>query len=304
MARQDKNGKIKGKINNIVYRGYRNQQILQGAPGKVKQTDATKLNALEFGLASTQANTIARFFKLFSLVTDGRMQVRTNGVVRRCIRSSEVPIGERDLHTGDISFLNGFSFNIDAAFEKLLSVFPKLEVCEDGAILLEIPAFDAVEGLSYPKGKKNTPHASINFVVVAFDFHKNYVQVYDTFSYDIENTSNNVIAINWECKQELYEDSIVAVGMSLRYYTKSWLNENQYIYDKDFNPNVILKAFHVTNEIAENSVKQGFDKPTGERWGLESRTKDILNEIKRFKREAEKKAKKQTKLKEFGKKQK
>lgn len=281
MARQDKNGKIKGKINNIVYRGYRNQQILQGAPGKVKQTDATKLNALEFGLASTQANTIARFFKLFSLVTDGRMQVRTNGVVRKCIRSSELPIGERDLHTGDISLLNGFSFNTDAAFEKVLSVFPKLQVDEGGAILLEIPAFDAVKGLIYPKGK-NTPDAQINLVAVAFDFHKDYVQICETASYDIANLKNNVIAINWECKRELYKDSIVAVGMTLRYYTKSWVNENQYIYDKDFNPTGLLKAFHVTQEMAENSVRQGFGKPTGERWSLASRTRDILNQIKRL----------------------
>src|SRR3546814_7717000 len=63
MATQDKNGKIRGKINNIVYRELGDKQVMQIAPARVRQTYATKLNAMEFGLASTQAKVLRNVFR-------------------------------------------------------------------------------------------------------------------------------------------------------------------------------------------------------------------------------------------------
>lgn len=44
MATQDKNGKVRGKINNVVYRELSDKQVMQIVPTRVRQTDATKLS--------------------------------------------------------------------------------------------------------------------------------------------------------------------------------------------------------------------------------------------------------------------
>ncbi|MGK6350848.1 hypothetical protein [Parapedobacter sp. DT-150] len=118
MAIQDKNGKIRGKINNIVYRELGDKQVMQIAPARVKQTYATKLNAMEFGLASAQAKVLRRVFRGVYEEADGKMAARLTAAVAACIRTSEKDIGERNLHDADLDPLKGFKFNADAPFEK------------------------------------------------------------------------------------------------------------------------------------------------------------------------------------------
>src|SRR5690606_41388060 len=124
MATQDKNGKIKGKFNNVVYRELDGKQVLQIAPARVKQTYATKLNALEFGLASAQASVLRNFLRRVYEEADGKMAARLTAAVAACIRASAKDIGERDLHDADLDPLKGFSFNTNAPFERLVAVSP------------------------------------------------------------------------------------------------------------------------------------------------------------------------------------
>ena len=111
MAIQDQNGKIKGKINNIVYRESQGQQIMQIIPARVKQTYATKLSALEFGVASAQAKTLRRIFRSIYEEADGKMVGRLNAAVSACLRTDPLAVGERTLNDSDLGSLKGFQFN-------------------------------------------------------------------------------------------------------------------------------------------------------------------------------------------------
>src|SRR3546814_15608876 len=63
MATQDKKGKIRGKINNIVYGELGNKQVMHIAPPLVRQTYAIKVNAMELGLERTPCKVNRNVFR-------------------------------------------------------------------------------------------------------------------------------------------------------------------------------------------------------------------------------------------------
>ncbi len=142
MAIQGRNGKIKGKINNIVYRRLGDQQIMQIAPDRVKQTYATKLNALEFGLASAHGKVLRDVFRKVYEASDGKMNGRLNAAITACLRTSNKEIGERTLHDADLGELKGFQFNLDAPIESRIAVRPICSVAPNGLFRFQLPPFN------------------------------------------------------------------------------------------------------------------------------------------------------------------
>ncbi|WP_353197397.1 hypothetical protein [Parapedobacter defluvii] len=248
MASRDKNGKIRGKIDNIVYRGYKDKQIMQIAPKRVKQTLSTKLSALEFGLAARQAKFMRKVFHNVYEECDGNMVRRFTATVATCIRTAEKEIGERDLHDADLSQLRGFSFNENAPFEKLVAASPKLYVAANGSIRFELGPFVPADDIVYPPNFFR-PNCSFGIFAVAFDFRKGNVQIVEYAGFDFTEEDSNQAEIAWSCNKLLPEGYIVLVVFCLRYFSLNWLGQRTQTTNKDFYPSIILDAFHVTPEM-------------------------------------------------------
>lgn len=261
MASRDKNGKIRGKIDNIVYRGYRDKQIMQIAPKRVRQTLSTKLSALEFGLAARQAKFIRDVFHNVYEESDGNMVRRLTATVAACIRTAETEIGERDLHHADLSQLKGFSFNEKAPFEKLVAVSPTLDVAPNGVIQFKLGPFIPSDDITYPPNFFR-PNCSFGIFVTAFDFREGNVQIIDCAGFDFTEEDHGHAEINWLCGKLLPEASIVLVVLCLRYFSLNWLGQRTQTTNKDFYPSIILDAFHVTPEMATLGQQDLLEPPS------------------------------------------
>lgn len=259
MATQGRNGKIKGKINNIVYRGYRDKQVLQIAPARVRQTYATKLNALEFGLASIQAKMLRRVLRNFFEEYDGKMPVRLNATVAECMRTSTKEIGERTLHDADLSPLKGFQFNLDSPIERLVRVRPVVEIAPNGRIQFMFPKFNVMTDIIYPaEPPRFNPCFSI--LVTAFNFFEEYVHIIDHASFDFVNKDQEV-EINWTCTKQLPKGSFVFITLALNYVAMNWVGQRTVTKSKAFFPSIVVEAFQVTDEMAAKGVEDDLEPP-------------------------------------------
>lgn len=280
MAIQDRKGKIHGKLSNTVYRTAGDKQIMQVMPGRVKQTLATKLNALEFGLASTQARALREIMRHFYDECDSKMSLRLNTAVAACIRASGKEIGERDLHDADLRPLIGFPFNTDAPFERLVSVRPVIERMSDGEFRFSLPTFNILKDIVYPT---DSPRMDLEFTIaiVAFHFREEagYMWLIDHASFTFANQDKQA-EINWFSRRQLPAGAIAFVVLSLRYASMNWLNQRIPTTDKHFYPTIILDAFHITAEMAATQEKNpAFDDPVGEETEIHSNTTQILADI-------------------------
>lgn len=281
MATKDRNGKIKGKINNIVYRELGDKQVMQIAPARVKQTYATKLNALEFGLASAQAKVLRNVLRGIYEEADGKMAARLNAAVAACIRSSERDIGDRNLHDVRLDQLKGFEFNNHAPFEKLLVVKPSFGVLPNGKFEFSLPHFNLMKDIHYPRdGVRYDP--SFLIAITAFHFREEYVRVIDKAVFDFKNI-NQGAAIDWSSSKLLPLGAVVVVTFSLRYLSTNWVGRQVQTTDKAFYPTVMLDAYHVTEEMADLAKKEGFARATSTIGKFSNNTNDILKNIARFK---------------------
>ncbi|MGV3762274.1 hypothetical protein [Parapedobacter sp.] len=280
MAIQEKNGKIKGKINNIVYRELGDKQVMKIAPARVRQTYATKLSAMEFGLASAQAKVFRNVFRHVYEEADGKMAARLTATVAACIRTSEREIGDRNLHDVDLSLLKGFEFNTHAPFEKLLTVRPIFGVLPNGRFEFSLPPFNVVEDIRYPQDRVRYD-PSFLIAVTAFHFREEYARIIDKASFDFKNI-NQQVQIDWSSSKLLPAGAIVVVTFSLRYLSTNWVGRQVQTTDKAFYPTVILDAYHVTEEMASLARNQGFARATSTIAEFGNNTNSILKDIARF----------------------
>lgn len=276
MALRDNDGKIRGKIDNIVYRGYKGKQIMQIAPTRVKQTLATKLSALEFGLAAVHAKAIRGVLHNVYEKYDSNMVRRLTATIAACIRTSDKEPGDRDLHDADLSPLKGFLFNTDAPFEKLVAMGPELDIAPNGTIRFQLPPFIPNEDVLYPPNLFRQ-QGTFGIYVIAFNFEESLVQVIDYAGFDIAEDEKEPRPIGWTCEKSLPKGYIVIVLLTLRYFVLNWLGQRAQTTEKDFYPTIVLDAFHVTDEMAALGIHDGLTLPSEEELGdLEKLPVDLI----------------------------
>ena len=281
MATQDRYGKIRGKINNIVYRDVGDKQVMQIAPARVRQTYATKLNALEFGLASAQAKVIRDVLRGVYEEADGKMVARLNAAVAACIRSSDRDIGDRNLHNVSLDSLKGFEFNTQAPFEKRLMVRPDFQALPNGQFDFHLPRFNVLDDIRYPQDDIRY-NPSFLIAITAFHFREEYARIIDKKVFDFKNIDQEV-QIDWSSRRLLPAGAVVVVTFSLRYVSTNWAGRQIQSTDKAFYPTVILDAYHVTEEMTARARHDGFPNPTRTKHEFGNNTNSILEDIARFK---------------------
>ncbi|MGX5688039.1 hypothetical protein [Arcticibacter tournemirensis] len=174
----DTKGGIHGKAGNVIYRRYRGMTIVQGQPKKFQQTVASRESSSEFGMSSSCGRIIREaFLPAYRDLYDGGMINRLSRTVYQCIRNSRSKgRGERDLHDGELGFLEGMEFNLHSRLSDCLKVKPAVRRNEKGQVLVSLPEINAQTDVVSPFKREKIDRYRLRFMLVAFNFRQEFYE--------------------------------------------------------------------------------------------------------------------------------
>lgn len=245
MAKIDNKGMVRGMAGSVVYRGYREKNIIQGKPRKFTQTSASVRSSTEFGLSSTTAAVIRNAFEPAYVYRDGEAVSRSTQLVYRGIRGSLSGIaGQRDLHDADLNSLIGMDFNIKSRMSDVLQVSQRVERDEQGKISVFLGALNAKTDVRVPVGiSKVVSKYRIRFSLIGFNFRQEYYEYLEVR--DVELSKHGQLEaqeIRFEVRPEA--DQLLMLSVSLLAYSETRMEEGYVLLNsKEFSPCAIIAAF-------------------------------------------------------------
>ncbi|WP_207422955.1 hypothetical protein [Desertivirga brevis] len=239
MGKIDKKGVIHGGVDNVSYRTYRGQQIVQMKAGKVKQTIATKESGLEFGLCASTARVIREaFHRTYKGGYDGPMINRFNSVVQSAVRACSTKARcQRNLHDADLSYLTGFQFNNNSPLDKVLKARPEA-IMEEGTVAVYLPAFSQED----IKGKVGEYYI-VRLLLVSFDFHKKVYRYLDCKEIKVDSKGFEGGRIGLE--GHIPQGSVAILSMSVHAYVNDVFDGSRSLNSKEWSPSEIIGAWHM-----------------------------------------------------------
>lgn len=245
MATIDNKGRIRGTAGSVVYRMYRDKNIVQGKPRKVKQSGASIRASTEFGLSSSAAAVIRRAFEDAYMFRDGEAASRTTQWVYRSIRNSTVPeVGKRDLHDADPGALRGLEFNTNTKLSDLIS--PSSVLCEaydEGVrVKLNIPApMSALKKRSGISGAANLYR--IRLTLIGFNFRQEYYEYLGVCDIDLRSRDSlDGKMVNFDCGKR--PELLMMVSMSILLYKATNMGDGLILLNsREFSPCAIVAVF-------------------------------------------------------------
>jgi len=255
MAIIDHKGAVRGTAGSVVYRTYRNKNIIQGKPRKFKQTPESIRASTEFGLSSSAAAVIRRGFEPAFIFRDGEAVARTTKQVYRALLSSPAATcGERDLHDADLQQLVGMDFNGKSKLAEVLQVSYELKRDEEGNILVNLgsfhPAKDVRKTAGYPK---SASRYRIRLMAVAFDFRKEYLEYLDMQDVDFKKHQEEPEQ-TIRLRAQADPGCMVLVSMSLLMYEEmGQTKEYVLLNNKEFSPAAIIAAYPAEEPSPKNA---------------------------------------------------
>ena len=245
MAKVDNQGWVRGTAGSVVYRRYRNLNIIQGKPRPGKQTAGSKRAASELGLSSSTAAVIRRAFQPAYMYHDGEAVFRTTGLVCQALRSSVTGSpGQRDLHDSHLEELVGMDFNASSRLSGVLQINHQVSRDADGNIAVHLPAFnprtDVRKAAGYPQ---EASLYRIRLTAIAFDFREEYLEYLDMQDIEVSRTGmmeEQVITLRAKAEP----GCIVLLSMSLLMYNEvPQTHEYVLLNNKAFSPCAIIAAY-------------------------------------------------------------
>jgi len=245
MAKVDNKGMVHGTAGSVVYRGYRDMNIVQAKPRKFKQTSASIRASTEFGLSSTTAAVIRQAFQPAYIHRDGQAVSRSTQLVYRGIRGSlTASVGQRDLHDADLDSIIGMDFNINSRMSEVLQVSQRLERDEQGRISVFMGSLNAKTDIRVPLSiSKAVSKYKIRFSLIGFNFRKEYYEYLEVK--DVELCKHGQLEaqeIPFETQPEA--DQLLMLSVSLLAYSETRMEEGYVLLNsKEFSPCAIIAAY-------------------------------------------------------------
>lgn len=245
MAKVDNKGMVRGTVGSVVYRGYREKNIIQGKPGKFKQTSDSIRASTEFGLSSTTAAVIRNAFRPAYIYRDGEAVSRSTTLVYRGIMGSLTgSVGQRDLHDADLNSIIGMDFNIKSRVSDVLQVSQRVERDQEGKISVFMGALNAKTGLRVPQSiSKAVSKYRIRFSLIGFNFRKEYYEYLEVKDLEVSKYGQlEAQAIRFETQPEA--DQLLMLSVSLLAYSETRMEEGYVLLNsKEFSPCAIIAAY-------------------------------------------------------------
>jgi len=245
MARIDNKGRIRGTAGPVVYRMYRDKNIVQGKPGKIKQTKGSIRASTEFGLSSSAAAVIRRAFEPAYIHRDGEAVSRSTQQMYRSLRNSLTgSIGQRDLHDANLQDIVGMDFNGSSPISEVLQISHSVRRDAEGNLEVTLGRFNPREDVKKAAGyPKSASRYRIRLMAVAFDFRQEYLEYLDIKDLDLHRTEimeTQTISLNAQADPSC----IVMLSMSLLMYDQvGHTGEYILLNNKGFSPCAIIAAY-------------------------------------------------------------
>ncbi|EOR92539.1 hypothetical protein ADIARSV_4344 [Arcticibacter svalbardensis MN12-7] len=249
MATIDKKGMVHGTAGSVTYREYRGKNIIQGKAKAFKQTEKTKRSAAEFGLSSSSAAVIRTAFEPAYFFKDGTAAYRSTQMVYRSILNNlSGEKGKRDLHDGDLSFLQGLDFNANSKLHEVLQMSHSVSKSAEGLVRVILGPLNTQIGIKRPKNASGAyMKHRIRLMLVAFNFRQEYYENLGFKDVDLEgyqSIEDQVITF----KEAVPADCLAMVSMSLMLYsTLDHTNESVLLNSAAFSPCAIIGTFQSLN---------------------------------------------------------
>ncbi|EOR95412.1 hypothetical protein ADIARSV_1413 [Arcticibacter svalbardensis MN12-7] len=263
MASIDNKGMIHGTAGSVIYREYRGKNIIQGKAKAFKQTEKTKRSATEFGLSSSSAAVIRTAFEPAYFFKDGTAAYRSTQLVYRSILNNVTgEKGKRDLHDGDLSFLQGLDFNANSKLHEVLQMNHEASKSANGVVSVTLGSLNTQTDIKRPKNASGAyMKHRIRLMLVAFNFREEYYENLGFQDLDIEGyqiIEGQVITFT----EPVPEDCLALVSMSLMLYsTIAQTNESILLNSKEFSPCAIIGTFK-SEKPSEYPIKDVDTQPS------------------------------------------
>ncbi|WP_069658001.1 hypothetical protein [Arcticibacter eurypsychrophilus] len=249
MAIQDKNGFLKGKKGDSIYRLLNNKPTVSQRPVQVHQVENSKITAFEFGLCSNTARCIRLAFSIFHIGLDGGFCNRLNTAIRSAFMSGKnTRIGTRDLHDADLRPLFQLQFNQYAPMGKVLKVRPTVWLEDNDTVSFSLPSFSVIKDLIFPKLNLHV-NCTLRITLCAFHFRKEFYQ--NMGFQDIELSGSVFPGVQWNFDECVPAGSILLVCMSLHYFIVDLAIGKKDLGLKEFSPAEIVGAFSIPSDKEE-----------------------------------------------------
>ncbi|WP_069659220.1 hypothetical protein [Arcticibacter eurypsychrophilus] len=276
MATIDNKGMVHGTVGSVIYRAYRGKNIIQGKAKAFKQTEKTIRSATEFGLSSSSAAVIRTAFEPAYFFKDGTAAYRSTQLVYQSILNNvRGEKGKRDLHDGDLSFLQGLDFNANSKLHEVLQMSHSVRKSAEGLVSVTLGSLNTQTDIKRPKGASGAyMKHRIRLMLVVFNFREEYYENLGFQDLDLEGYQNfegQVITFT----EKVPEDCLALVSMSLMLYsTIAQTNESILLNSAAFSPCAIIGAFQSENP-SNYPVKEVFMRPCDYR-GMEEKIKEMF----------------------------
>ena len=143
------NIQITGRIKDLILYKVGDKYYARTAPGKVKQTKATKKRATEFGKASRIGGCLRQqLLAVIPFPGDNKMQTRLVSVLFQWLRSGYDP----SKSCAPVPFISNFQFTEGATITERWRVALEVTNPESGLLELKIPSFVPSRSISAPAG--------------------------------------------------------------------------------------------------------------------------------------------------------
>lgn len=259
MAILNNHGGIYGKAGTVVYRRYRGMTVVQGRPGpRKKKSLSSKAAACEFGLASTTAAIIREALAVSHReLNDGGLVNRCNSAVYRSILASrDKGRGSRDIHDGDVSYLEGLEFNIRSRFSDILKVKPEVYRNAQGQVTVKVPEIDGRRDIRAWVRQIEGGRYVLKFVLIAFNFREEFYEYVGIRELSFLRSSGQK-ATELVFDREIPPGCFLTLACSLTFERQSDIeNKWESVNSLDFNPGTILATFPTEGEAEEGYGKR------------------------------------------------
>lgn len=251
---------IKGQVNNMVYREYRGEQIIQSSPNikKKNRTEGTKKAATVFGKATKLAaqirvgldNTTVRFY-------DGRMIYRLSTEVLHCLNSVKNSETQTfDLKEDSFRSLVGFEFNLDSPLKSNFLVSPNITLIAS-TLKVAIPDLIIPIELKFPDNRIDHCRIMIENTLIDLVNRISYSPLPQLMN--IPNAYKATIVPGQTFEFEVAPGCLCITAISLQYINPSFAGD-VIVNSKSFNPAAIVHAFIVegTTDPANKNKDEWF----------------------------------------------
>ena len=140
---------ITGRIQNLIFYKRGDKYYARSVPGKVKQTNATKKRATEFGQASRLGKCLrAQLLPAIPFPSDNKMQTRLVSALFQWLRSGF----DTAQPNSEVPFVSTYSFTEGYTVRERWKVALQVTKPDEGGLQLMIPAFVPARSISAPAG--------------------------------------------------------------------------------------------------------------------------------------------------------